>query len=1154
MSDPQKYTVGWICAITTESVAARAFLDEEHDGPCQIAKHDNNSYVLGKIGSHNVVIAVLPDAEYGIASAAAVARDMLNSFPNVRIGLMVGIGGGAPTEKHDVRLGDIVVSSGDGRKGGVFQYDFGKTIQNQSFQETGFLNQPPMALRTAVSTLRGTYELKGHKLVENVDVALKKIKKRKKYTRPPPASDRLYKFDIVHPPHLPDCCDVTCGNDEAVLVVRGARDEEDDDPAIHYGLIASANQLMKDACIRDKLANDKGVLCFEMEAAGLMNHFPCLVIRGICDYSDSHKNKEWQGFAAMMAAAYAKDLLHQISPNKVEEERRIGEVLSSVEEELQHSRPKISDIHMGVHSLKSDSYLNKLKTWLSPPDPSTNRNAAKEKRQEGTGNWFVTSKAFLEWKSGLRQHLWLHGLTGCGKTVLTSTILDYLYDARPSSCVCLDFFFDFRDKDKQHLDNLLRLLALQLYLQCADARKDLDTLFTSCDDGRKQPTTVSLSSTVHGMMKHPKKLQIILDALDECVTRAELLNWMKRLVRPDLKHIQLIATSRQEEEIESSLGEWIHKDNRIPIDSDSIKEDIHSYVKARLQSSEDFQKRWASKPSVLEEVESAIGGKADGMFRWAACQLDTVEGCLDYGELKSALCALPRDLDETYSRILAGIPDGRREKAIRILQFLTYSERPLTVQEAVDAIVIPLDAHRQFDPDYRLPCPNEIARFCPSLVSLVKRQFGEETVTELELAHFSVKEYLTSKNTPEPFRCKLSEPDARSCITRCCLTYLSCLRIEEPIDKVRAQFPLTQYSAMYWMDHAKHVETVDNTTVAIIDFFKDHAAFTIWRCLFNPEQPWDKYPTKNTGYPLYFASLKGLKFTTRMLLEKGADVNAQSGIYGNALQAASSEGHTEIARMLLEKGADVNPQGGVYGNALYAASSEGHTEIARMLLEKGADVNPQGGVYGNALYAASSRGHKEIARMLLEKGADVNAQGGFSGNALYAASSRGHKEIARMLLEKGADVNAQGGFSGNALYAASSEGHTEIARMLLEKSADVNAQGGEYGNALYAASSEGHKEIARMLLEKSADVNPQGGEYGNALYAASSEGHTEIARMLLEKGADVNAQGGEYGNALQAASSEGHTEIARMLLEKGADVNAQGGFSGNALQAAPSRR
>jgi hypothetical protein len=122
-------------------------------------------------------------------------------------------------------------------------------------------------------------------------------------------------------------CDLHCGKGPSCLVPRSPRTEDDDNPTIHYGLIASANQLMKDALIRDKLSAEKDVLCFEMEAAGLMNHFPCLVIRGICDYADSHKNKAWQGYAAMVAAAYAKDLLYRIAPHQVEQEARIVNVL-----------------------------------------------------------------------------------------------------------------------------------------------------------------------------------------------------------------------------------------------------------------------------------------------------------------------------------------------------------------------------------------------------------------------------------------------------------------------------------------------------------------------------------------------------------------------------------------------------------------------------------------------------------------------------------------------------------------------------------------------------------------------------------------------------------------------------------------------------------
>jgi nucleoside phosphorylase len=330
MSSPKDYTVGWICAVHTEYVAAQAFLDKEHARPEELSPNDNNDYTLGEIGGHKVVIAVLPDGEYGISSAASVARDMLHSFHNIRIGLTVGIGGGAPSQKYDIRLGDVVVSTSCDGHGGVFQYDFGKTIQGLSFRSTGLLNQPPTILRTAVSGLKALYERKGHQLEGSIDTILEKNKRmRRKYGRPDPDTDRLYQSHVLHPPHDETDCPGSCSDDPSKLIIRPERTEDEDNPAIHYGLIASADQVMKDALIRDKLAAEKDILCFEMEAAGLVNHFPCLVIRGICDYADSHKNKEWQGYAAMAAAAYTKDLLCRVIPQQMEAEKKIGDILSS---------------------------------------------------------------------------------------------------------------------------------------------------------------------------------------------------------------------------------------------------------------------------------------------------------------------------------------------------------------------------------------------------------------------------------------------------------------------------------------------------------------------------------------------------------------------------------------------------------------------------------------------------------------------------------------------------------------------------------------------------------------------------------------------------------------------------------------------------------
>lgn len=328
------YTVGWICAITTEYVAARALLDKIHGEPEYVSPKDENIYTLGEVGKHNVVVAVLPDGEYGIATAANVAGDMMNSFPNLRFGLLVGIGGGAPTPEHDIRLGDIVVGAPLHGKGGVIQYDFGKTIQGKKFHETGVLNQPPRLLKAAVNDLGAQYEEEGHHLEDAITTALNRLPRlQNRYRRPDQRSDKLYQSNFIHQDYNSGC-EATCGNDQLNLISRPERSQEEDNPAIHYGLIASANRLMKDAMTRDKLAAEKNVLCFEMEAAGLMNRFPCLVIRGICDYADSHKNEEWQGYAAMVAAAYAKDLLCRIPQSKINAQDKIVNIISGSSKKL----------------------------------------------------------------------------------------------------------------------------------------------------------------------------------------------------------------------------------------------------------------------------------------------------------------------------------------------------------------------------------------------------------------------------------------------------------------------------------------------------------------------------------------------------------------------------------------------------------------------------------------------------------------------------------------------------------------------------------------------------------------------------------------------------------------------------------------------------
>ncbi|KAG7413460.1 hypothetical protein Forpe1208_v008145 [Fusarium oxysporum f. sp. rapae] len=314
--DPLDYTVGWISAVTSEYVAAQVFLDEKHPTPRNISTRDPNHYTVGRIGHHNVVIAVLPYKQYGLETATIVATHMLHSFPNIEFGLMVGIGGGAPSRRHDIRLGDVVIGTASNDHGGVFNYDFGKAIQESAFLYTRSLKPPPAVLQDAVKGLREEHN-NGHQLENSINAVLSQHPKlQENYQRPDSSHDRLYLSHAIHPSDTKASCNETCGSDPLRLVKRDQRTENENEPHIHYGLIASANTVCKDAELRDKLAEERDVLCFEMEAASLVNFFPCLVIRGICDYSDTHKNDEWQGYAAMAATAYAKDLLRHVPPSE----------------------------------------------------------------------------------------------------------------------------------------------------------------------------------------------------------------------------------------------------------------------------------------------------------------------------------------------------------------------------------------------------------------------------------------------------------------------------------------------------------------------------------------------------------------------------------------------------------------------------------------------------------------------------------------------------------------------------------------------------------------------------------------------------------------------------------------------------------------------
>ncbi|GAM33366.1 hypothetical protein TCE0_004f00213 [Talaromyces pinophilus] len=304
----EDYVVGWVCALSIELAAAALVLDEEHDDIPSDNSTDTNLYTLGRIGEHNVVVACLPAGQMGTNSAAVVAGQMKARFTAIRFSLLVGIGGGVPTPETDIRLGDVVISLPEKEYGGVVQYDLGKEFP-AGFERTGALNTPPTILLSAVSKLKANH----YRGLTQITKFLSVFHNIPTFSRENTGDDILFESTYEHTGKEKSCD--FCNRDRQIQ----RKPRKDEQIEIHYGTIASGNKVIRDGITRNELsAALKGVLCFEMEAAGLMNSFPCLVIRGICDYADSHKNDRWQPFAAATAAACAKEVLSVIpSPDVV---------------------------------------------------------------------------------------------------------------------------------------------------------------------------------------------------------------------------------------------------------------------------------------------------------------------------------------------------------------------------------------------------------------------------------------------------------------------------------------------------------------------------------------------------------------------------------------------------------------------------------------------------------------------------------------------------------------------------------------------------------------------------------------------------------------------------------------------------------------------
>ncbi|PQE25066.1 hypothetical protein CJF31_00005928 [Rutstroemia sp. NJR-2017a BVV2] len=1246
------YTVGWICALPdTELVVAEAMLDEMHKVLPAADPGDTNVYALGRIGTHNVVIACLPAESTGKVSAAVVAKDMLRSFRAIRFGLMVGIGGGAPyygderaeqaensgheTDEEaedsddeeedesikDIRLGDVVVSLQTKSTEAVVQYDFGKSIQGGDFVLTGKLNKPPSIVLNAVGALRSKAIRQGLdtlKILKEMTAANPRL--AKKFVYQGIEKDRLFKKDVTH---LTDkkSCKACCGPNNINLVRRTTR--EDDSPKLHYGTIGSADQVMKDANLRDKWAKDKGIICFEMEAAGkhfvtfdqsdtanlailgLMDSFPCLVIRGICDYADSHKNKVWQPYAAATAAAYAKELLHVIPGQQVQKMPQIEVVADKIVQHLEDWRKADKEeLKQQRRTQDEEDCLQALCTMQYELQKNLNPARAKD-----TCTWCLEDPAFLDWRDrSTSRLLWLTADPGCGKSVLSRALVDErLIEKEGSNTTICYFFFKDTSESQRSSVNALSALLHQLF----SSEKGAKLIEHAVPAFKRDKTLFAknfevLWSVVYRIARDPEcgKIVFLVDALDECerqfredfIKKLKIFEEIRNSSIEKKNNFQIFITSRPYWDIERVFLRLIKTFPNIRLQGErqtyKIQMEIDRVIEARVAELNDTIASRKARDLLLNGLSKV----ENRTYLWLYLVFKEIESKprIDSKIVERLLRELPKTIQEAYEKILQRSSD--QQDARRLLHIIVGATRPLSLREIGVALYITKETCSHEDLEIQEDEQQfgiTIRDLCGLFITIIDGK--------VFLIHQTAKEFLVPNSdtiAPLPgttWKQSLNPNTSSLILAECCLWYLSFEEFKKSVptltrrhetERYTLESDFLDYSARNWFTHFNGARNIDTDTkkLALIICDVSSSCFTLWFTIYygkrfqremQPEwnqtlfvtayfglgiltamlleESADFNITDSTGRtPLIWSAERGHEEVVKILLEAQADVNASGGEHspGTALSAASLNGHEAVVKILLEAQADVNAQGGEFGNALQAASKNGYEAVVKILLEAQADINAQGGEFGNALQAASRGGYEAVVKILLEARADVNVQGGYYGNALQAACATGYEAVVKILLEARADVNAQGGSYGNALQAACFGGYEAVMKILLEARADVNAQGGRYGNALQAACAGGYEAVVKILLEARADVNAQGGLYGNALQAASKGGYEAVVKILLEAQADVNVQGGLYGNALNAACARGRKAIVKILLEARADVNAQGGRYGNALRTA----
>ncbi|RMZ91727.1 hypothetical protein DV736_g1067, partial [Chaetothyriales sp. CBS 134916] len=575
---------------------------------------------------------------------------------------------------------------------------------------------------------------------------------------------------------------------------------------------------------------------------------------------------------------------------------------------IEHVACNVQDIASHLRTESEAAKREKVLNWLTLYDPDTAHQRALRLHCDDTCSWIQQEEAFQQWLNSMKHSgLWLNGLAGYGKTVMTSFVIQNLVDCLDLERVAIAYYyFDASDSESLSLRTFLASIVRQF---CARLPSLPERIVKEYDaqqaryGSSRQLGMEELASILDDLLSAQPSNIIVVDGIDESPEQEAICELLNMLVEAgDLVHI--FASSRPEAAIRRQLTQFA----KIEMTDIALEDDIGRYVRSRMKSEPRLSRL---NDGLKQHIQDTIQARSHGMFRWAQCQLDDILKLRTDRAVRKALSVLPQNIGDLYSLMLSRISQADCVLAKRALMIMALSPALMKIDAVAEAAVFDPDQGR-IDVDDRLADPADILEICGSLVAF------DPTAKEIRLAHHSVRECL-ERLEPGESMFAMPELHCHTVIAITCLKYLlmddfggGIVGTFNELSELLQRFPLLSYAADQVCYHIRKSKCERELQPLILQLFskEPNPKFMLWlqvvmcwrssRVVFQIPGSYHIKPQ-----PLYYASSYGLVETVKSLVRAGADLNVRAGRFGGtALHAAFWRGHPEIARFLLESGID----------------------------------------------------------------------------------------------------------------------------------------------------------------------------------------------------------------------------------------------------------